>query len=263
MRDPKLDLSQAAFATLPNLQEFSPQDLYSKHPTKQGLWRYRGRTDDVIVFVNGEKLNPVTMEGIIGSHPEVESALVFGTGGFQSGVLLELKQSTSSEEGSARLLNSIWPYIERANRSCPAHGQISKGLAIFTSVQKPMMRAGKGTVQRGNTIKLYEEEIKALYESNKATMQGFPPAQIKFEDESTLRTSLRNFMFGKIGLKEIADEDDFFATGLDSLQVANTARRINAAAKSQGLQNFQLSVKAIYANPRIATLTSKIITLTK
>ena len=263
VRDPKLDLSQAAFATLPNLQEFSPQDLYSKHPTKEGLWRYRGRTDDVIVFVNGEKLNPVTMEGIIGSHPEVESALVFGTGRFQSGVLLEVKQSASSEEGLARLLNSIWPYIERANNSCPAHGQIARGMAIFTNAQKPMMRAGKGTVQRGNTIKLYEEKINALYESNKPAMHGAPPSQINFADKSTLRTSLRNFVFGEIGLMKIGDEDDFFVAGLDSLQVANSARHINAAAQSQGLQKFHLTSKAIYANPSIAKLASKIMSLTR
>ncbi len=101
-RDPKLELSQAAFATLPSLQEFSPGDLYSEHPSKKGLWRYSGRIDDVIVFINGEKLNPITMEGIIESHNEVNSALIFGTGRLRSGLLLEMKQPPSSENEAAR-----------------------------------------------------------------------------------------------------------------------------------------------------------------
>ena len=263
VRNPELDLSQAAFATFPTLQEFSPGDLYSKHPSKEGLWRYGGRADDVVVFVNGEKLNPITMEGVIGSHPEVQSALCFGTGRFQSGVLVELKQRDSSEEVPSRLLDSIWPYIERANQSSPSHGRIMKGMVIFTSIQKPMMRAGKGTVQRGNTFRLYEKEINALYESNTAMLKGLPPVYIKLKDESTLRPVLRDFMFGEMGLKGIGEEDDFFMAGLDSLRVINTARYINAAAESQGLEKFHLPTKAIYANPSVAKLTSKIISLTK
>lgn len=263
VRDSNLSLSQAAFSTLPNLEEFSPADLYSKHPTREGLWRYSGRTDDVIVFTNGEKLNPITMEGIIGSHPDVESALMFGAGRFQSGVLLEAKPLISSEEVAARLLDSIWSYIERANESCPAHGKIMKGMAIFTKPEKPMMRAGKGTVQRGNTIRLYEKEINALYEAHATTIQGVSPNEIKFDDLSTLRLSLRTFLSTEIGLGKIKEEDDVFAAGLDSLQAMNTVKRINAAAESQGLQNFKLPPDAIYANRNIAELTSTIMSMIK
>ena len=261
VRDPKLSLSQAAFSTLPNLDEFSPADLYSKNPTKEGLWRYSGRTDDVIVFVNGEKLNPITMEGIIGSHPDVESALMFGASRFQSGVLLEAKPLISSDEVAAKLLDSIWPYIERANESCPAHGKIMKGMAIFTKPEKSMMRAGKGTVQRGNTIRLYEKEINAVYEVHAMTIQGVPPNEIDFHDLSTLRLSLRNFLSTEMSLGKIKEEDNLFAAGLDSLRAMNTVRRINAAAEIQGLQNFKLPPDAIYAHRNIAELASIIMSL--
>ncbi|KAL9046301.1 MAG: hypothetical protein Q9214_000832 [Letrouitia sp. 1 TL-2023] len=261
VRDSRLDLSQAAFATRPGCEEFSPQDLYSKHPTKEGLWRYAGRTDDVIVFVNGEKLNPITMEGIIGGHPEVESALMFGTHRFQSGVLIEAKKPITSHDEAARLLESLWPFIERANQSCPAHGRIMKGMVSFTTQQKPMARAGKGTVQRGNTLKLYEDEIKSLYDSEGAVIE-YLPAAISFTDQKALRTSLRNFMAGEMGLKIHGEEDDFFAAGLDSLGAINSVKRIEATAKSLGLENFHLSSKAIYTHPSVASLAVEIMALT-
>ena len=124
-----------------------------------------------------------------------------------------------------------------------------------------MMRAGKRTVQRGNTIKLYSQGINALYESNKATAEGISPSQIEFADQSTLRPSLRKFMVGEIGLSGTGDDDDFFVAGLDSLQVANSARRINAAVESQELRNFQLTSKDIYAISSVATLTSEIMSM--
>lgn len=172
VRDPKLELSQAAFATLPSLQEFSPGDIYSGHPSKKGLWRYSGRIDDVIVFINGEKLNPITMEGIVESHNGVNSALIFGTGRLRSGLLLEMKQPPSPGTEATRLLESIWPSVELANQSCSAQGVLSEGMIIFTNPQKPMARAGKGTVQRAATLRLYEEEIGLLYGSKKAAKQG-------------------------------------------------------------------------------------------
>ena len=165
VRNSKLGLSQAAFATFPSLQEFSTCDLYSEHPSKKDFWRYSGRIDDVIVFLSGAKLNPITMEGIIESHKEVNSALIFGTSRVLSGILLEMKQPPSSEKEAARLLESIWPSIELANESCPIQGVLLKGMIIFTNPQKPMARAGKGTVQRKNTLRLYEEEIGTLYGS--------------------------------------------------------------------------------------------------
>ena len=80
---------------------------------------------------------------------------------------------------------------------------------------------------------------------------------------SALRLSLLAFLSTGIGLEKIQQEDDLFAAGLDSLQAMNTVKRINAAAESQGLQNFKLPPDAIYANRNIAELTSTIMSLIK
>lgn len=59
--DPGPLLYQGVFGTFPHLKEWNMKDLYSKHPTKEDLWLYRGRNDDVIVFSTGEKLQPMDM----------------------------------------------------------------------------------------------------------------------------------------------------------------------------------------------------------
>ena len=76
VRNPKLDLHQGLMQTFWPEDEVSFKDLFSKHPTKPGLWRYRGRADDIIVLTNGEKLNPLTMEQKISENPHVSAALV-------------------------------------------------------------------------------------------------------------------------------------------------------------------------------------------
>ena len=139
------------------------KDLYSPHPTKPDLWLHRGRYDDIIVFSTGEKINPLTMEGIICMHPDVRRALVVGQGRFQSALLVEPKAKIKTAKEREALLNRIWPFVERANQSCPPHGQIFRGFVLFTSPEKPMLRASKGTVQRMSTVGQYEVELDVLY----------------------------------------------------------------------------------------------------
>lgn len=52
--------------------------------------------------------------------------------------------------------------IEEANREAPAFSRIFKEMILVTSKEKPMLRAGKGTVMKKGTMTLYESEIDAL-----------------------------------------------------------------------------------------------------
>jgi len=54
------------------------------------------------------------------------------------------------------------PEIEEVNKEAPAFSRIFKEMIIVTHRDKPMLRAGKGTVNKKATVKLYEEEINAL-----------------------------------------------------------------------------------------------------
>lgn len=170
--DPGLQLYQGIFGTFPQLEEWPMRDLYSKHPTKDNAWLYRGRNDDIVVFSTGEKLNPVDMESIIQAHPAVSGVVICGAGRFQSSLLLEATKPPANEAERDRLLDDIWPCVQTANKESPSHGRIHRDMVIFTSPEKPMPRAGKGTVQRQATVDLYAAELDALYNESAIRPDG-------------------------------------------------------------------------------------------
>ncbi|GLI73630.1 hypothetical protein PoHVEF18_001850 [Penicillium ochrochloron] len=70
--------AQPVFALFPNLEEYETRDLFSPHPELPDLWMHRGRRDDLVVLLNGEKTNPISFEAEITAHPDVRGALVAG-----------------------------------------------------------------------------------------------------------------------------------------------------------------------------------------
>ena len=219
VRKPELDLFQGVFTTFPDLSEYFMKDLYSKHPTKPELWLYRGRADDVIVFVNGEKLNPSTMETAIGSHPDVSAALVVGQGRFQSALLVEPRTVPNDQAGRAALLDKLWPCVQAANEDCPAHGRLAKHLILITVPEKPLPRASKGTIQRRLAMDLYDGEIEALYAATTSIAKNTTVQSLVMTDLPSLQASLHVLVSTCTEIKEFNDDDDLFSLGLDSLQV--------------------------------------------
>ena len=257
VRRPDLELFQGIFWTFPDLQEYHMHDLYSKHPTQPDLWLYRGRSDDVIVLVNGEKLNPITMEQVISSHPEVRAALVVGQSRFQTALLIEPLKPDLSEEHKGRLIESVWPVVEKANSEYPAHARLSKSLLLFTTPAKPMSRAGKGTVQRATTVNQYMKEIDALY-------TGSDPAEesldLDTKDFRSMSSSIRYMIEHSTKLESVRDEDDFFTHGMDSLQVLQVVRRLRTALSKNGVE-VTITTSTIYMHPTVAKLTKAILQL--
>ncbi|KAM5348626.1 hypothetical protein ACJ41O_008450 [Fusarium nematophilum] len=172
VRESKLSQYQGIFATFPDLDEWPMKDLYSKHPTKENCWLYQGRADDIIVFSTGEKLNPVEMERTIAGHPAARDALVIGTGRLRPGLLVEVVTTPANETEREELVEKIWPFVEKANQESPSQRRIDRAMIMFTSADKPMMRADKGTVQRKLTVDAYASEIDALYKGNEGQLSN-------------------------------------------------------------------------------------------
>ncbi|KAE8378763.1 hypothetical protein BDV26DRAFT_291887 [Aspergillus bertholletiae] len=51
----------------------------------------------------------------------------------------------------AAVIKKIWLSVEQANAVYPAHVRGAKAHILFTTLIKPMLRAGKGTIQRAGT----------------------------------------------------------------------------------------------------------------
>lgn len=167
VRKPAYADYQGVFKAFPHLQEFSMQDLYSPHPNKPHHWKHAGRKDDIIVFRNGWKLNPLVHERLIALHPMVRNAIVVGTGRDKPAIIVELHPEYRTEDALKLkyLMDSIWPQVIRANNVVETYSQVERRYAIFANKDKPFQVGLKGAVKRNATVRLYAKEIDDLYKS--------------------------------------------------------------------------------------------------
>ncbi|KAF7898164.1 hypothetical protein EAF00_004610 [Botryotinia globosa] len=232
VRYPSIEAYQGIFYTFPDLSEYKTRDLFSKHPSKNNLWRYEGGSDNIIVYSIGEKFNPISMEIALNSHPEVRSAIIYGTKKFQSSLLIE----------------PIDP------ESCPAHARImSQDFIAFTKPDKPFPRAGKSTVQRRQFEKLYEIELNSLYETN-VNGQGTNNntsgnSSVNKFASSDLQGTIIRTISNLQGFETFSPSDNFFEHGLDSLGVISLTRAVNSAFESQDPPGDSIRESMIYAYP--------------
>ncbi|KAH8689580.1 hypothetical protein BGW36DRAFT_352001 [Talaromyces proteolyticus] len=237
---------QGIFYTFPESKEFETKDLYQAHPTLKNHWLHLGRIDDVIVFSNGEKLNPVSLETIVGSHPEIHRAVVIGQGRFQAGMILEPIQYPKDENERRELLGRVWPVIQSANKETVAHGRIARHMVIIADPSMPFPYSSKGSLQRGAMLKLYSDKIESLY--NDSGILEAPTLDIA--SSATLMQSIIDMFQNSIGLLSLEPDMDLFQNGFDSLQAMNASKNLNA-----GLQNLKpscelkIAPRDIYSNP--------------
>ncbi|KAL8673514.1 MAG: hypothetical protein Q9168_002071 [Polycauliona sp. 1 TL-2023] len=164
IRNPVYEDEQPVFKIFPHLTEYPTKDLWAPHPTKAGLWTYRGRADNTIVFKPGYMCDPVPMEQMVAQHAEIEAVLMAGTGRFQPALIVEqTRDGPWSLESEQLLASQLWPLVNEANEMYQLGARVARSHIVFTRPERPMRRAGKGTVQRGPTLQLYTDELDQLY----------------------------------------------------------------------------------------------------
>ncbi|KAI1212188.1 putative NRPS-like enzyme [Annulohypoxylon truncatum] len=260
-RDDSLIDTQAAF-TIKGQEllekEYRTRDLFEKHPTVPDAWRWRARADDIIVFLNGEKTNPVSMEQhIVASNPQLSGAIVVGAQRFQAALLLELattSHQTTAEQ--AALIERIWPSVEKANQDAPAHARVEKSLILIVPPEKPFIRAGKGTIQRAASIAQYATEIDKLYaDADVAFEEDGDQSPPDPADTKAITQIIRDNVLAATGWTTPDESASFFDLGMDSLQALQITRALR-----RGLRRPELALSTIYHNPTIAQLTAAITT---
>ena len=238
---------------LPGIREWRTRDLFKPHPSKPHLWRYYGRRDDIVVLSNGEKFNPVPMELMIQGHPLLAGALVVGNGRSQASLLVEPKAPTLDP---LSLVQDIWSLIEQANTLVPTQGRVLRSKILVASVDKPFIRAGKGTVVRKLTERSYQSEIETLYKEMR-----MPPALLtprlkpSFMPEA-VQDFVRNTVLTSLPSAEISNDDDLFQHGLDSVTVTEVCATLKAGVQefSQATNLSWISSKTVYEHPTIQQL---------
>ena len=247
---------------MPGVSTYRTKDLFKQHPQKPGLWQFYGRRDDIIVLSNGEKFNPVPMELMMQAHPALSGTMVVGQGRSRATLLLEPKPEISAEDRNS-LVNAIWPHLEEANRLLPAQGRILHGNIIVAKPDKPFARAGKGTIVRKLTERLYESEIEAVYmqDSTKTSVQvpRLQPTMVPHFTTGTILAFLRSILTDAYpDFAKIQDDDDLFSYGLDSVMISQLLSNLKAGLKnSSPTGDFEwLDTRTVYHNSSLNRLTA-------
>ncbi|KAM3081036.1 hypothetical protein ACMFMG_004993 [Clarireedia jacksonii] len=234
------------------LEEYRTKDLFEPHPDIPDLWCWRARSDDIIVFLNGEKTNPISMEQhIMANNPEVSGAL--------AALLIEPASETPlTTAEQAALIERIWPSIEESNHSAPAHARIEKSFVLVIPADRRLIRAGKGTFMRGPSIAQYTEEIDKLYTNadvlsnddgfTSETPQPLTPTGL----DGTTRL-VRQHIRAVTGWPTLDDADNFFDRGMDSLQGLQLTRALR-----RSFHRLDFALSTVYQNPTVSQLAAAI-----
>lgn len=253
-KESSLDWIRHLSQAYPSLEVWRTNDLFVRNPSNPKLWQFAGRRDDVIVLSTGEKFNPVSMEQEIVGHPLVAGALILGTARFQAALLVEPQAHVTM--GERQFIDDIWPTIEKANRIGPSHGRIFRSKIAIARPEKLFLRAGKGTVIRGLTNKLFSKEIDALYLETHEGLVEDTPELTSLQDVEALKTFVRDCVARLYPQSGLSDSHDLFVSGFDSLQTMELTKTLQRAINTrlQGGEKAAISARTVYDNPSVNQL---------
>lgn len=224
---------------------YATKDLFLKHPTIEA-YKYYARLDDTIVLVNGEKVNPLDMEGIVRQNDVVSEAVVFGSGRANIGLAVFRAPDTESLSDEV-IVGRIWPAVENAHEAMPAYGQLSKTMVRVLPADTEYPRTDKGTVIRQAFYRTFSQLIDEAYETEDA-MTGTLTLS-----EPELKTFIREQLQSILPKAQAAltDDADFFGLGMDSLQ-ATQLRFV--LVKTINTNGQQLGLNVAFEHPTVNDL---------
>lgn len=232
---------------------YATKDVFEPHPSIPRAWKYIARLDDTIVLVNGEKFNPVDMEGKIRSNKNVAEAVVFGAGRAHLGILL-VPAARLATHTNEEVLDTIWPIVEFANKSADAFARISRSMIRLLPHDCAYPQTDKGSIIRQAFYQKFKVEIDETYNLGESSSEE--RMQLDLPD---LQQFVRDLL-GKTleAPAPLQDDEDFFSLGLDSLQAiqmrSEILRKIDIGENTLGQQ-------LVFEQPSINKLSSFLLSL--
>lgn len=225
---------------------YATKDLFIKHPTLEA-YKYYARLDDTIPLVNGEKVNPLDLEGRIRQHSTVAEAIVFGSGKASIGLVVVRAPGTDSLSDD-EVISSIWSSVEKAHQTMPAYARLSRNMVRVLPADTQYSRTDKGTFIRQAFYREFSQLIEEAYEAEDA-ITGFLTLSVP-----ELKLFIKEQLLKIFPLKYqsvLTDDADFFALGMDSLQ-ASQLRSI--LVKTMNTNGHRLGMNVAFEHPSIDLL---------
>jgi hypothetical protein len=224
---------------------YATKDLFIKHPTLEG-YKYYSRLDDTLTLVNGEKANPLVMEGTIREHTLVSEAVVYGAGKASLGMFI-FPAPEAEEISSEHFLELIWPLVEMAHLSMPDYARISKDMITILPIGADYPRTDKRTIIRQAFYRQFAAEIEHSYAEISAV-----GARSLSEEETRefLRSEIPSIMRLRNG-NALSDDADFFNLGMNSLESIQLRTLIVKCISTNGRK---LASNVVFDYPSITLL---------
>ena len=216
-----------------------------------------GRKDDLIVLATGEKVSPHLMEKLLGQHPLIKWAVVFGEAQFEVGVLVE-PYATAMESSRDNFVDAIWATVLDANSKVDQHACLfSKAAILVKPPAKILPLSDKGWPQRREVYQVFDPEIRSVY-SNMENAVHTSSTHIDFSDlRQSLRDVVQSILPSHVDPGTWNDDDDLIQLGMDSLR-ATQLRRIleqsfgRSQPEAQGFKTLPFDF--VYSHPSISQL---------
>ncbi|KAJ5630473.1 uncharacterized protein N7484_010573 [Penicillium longicatenatum] len=229
---------------------YATKDLFEKHPTTPNAWRYYARLDDTLVLENGEKANPLTIEGVARKNHNVAEAIAFGSAKPRLGLFIIPSEKTAFTT-NAELIDAIFPEIEKCNAESPAYAYISRDMIHVLPRDTEYRKTDKGTVIRSAFYQQFAEKINETYYA--PDMEG----SLILEGQELI-SFLRNTLLDiapSIATSTLEEATDVFSLGVDSLQ---SIRLRGAILKNLDLGGHKLGQNFVFENPSIRAMSEAI-----
>lgn len=230
------------------LQDHFEKDTQSQTPA----FRAVGRQDDLIVLVNGLKVQPKILESTVSTSNLVSAALAFGDGEFEIGLILEPAQPLKDVQKFKR---AIWPLVREACKQMDRHAQISSMESLVVlGPGESLPRSDKGSLLRKEAYRQYEKKIIHVYND---TSVDEDLETISTPKTDRLEDSLGAMIRSELQISQsLGPDEDFFEWGVNSLQVVRIQRGIISIVKeSQGLlSKSKITADFVYRHPTINKL---------
>ncbi|PWY88879.1 acetyl-CoA synthetase-like protein [Aspergillus sclerotioniger CBS 115572] len=225
---------------------YATKDLFEKHPTKANAWRYYARLDDTLVLENGEKANPLVIEGVARNDPNVAEAIAFGANKPRLGLFL-VPATSSQCETDEQLIETIFPAIELCNAELPAYAYISRDMIHVLPPDAVYRKTDKGTVIRSAFYRDYQEQIDQIYDAEDASgdqvLEG--AGLVSFLREQLLAVA------PAIDPSTLEETTDVFSLGMDSLQ---SIRLRTAIIRTLDIGGNKLSQNFVFEHPSLQAM---------
>ncbi|KAI7861090.1 hypothetical protein BDC45DRAFT_600824 [Circinella umbellata] len=145
--------------------DHATKDLFIEISPGSNIWKFTGRTDDMLLMIHGEMTDPTPIRNEICNEEIIENCLVIGENYEHISVVIELNANKALQYSPINMISKVYDAVTRANAHAPPHGNIAvPDMVYILPLNKKLPITPKGTLIRKKAMEIYCQEIKQLYD---------------------------------------------------------------------------------------------------